>query len=304
MGSASTSSTDPNDGYAHREIVGSSAAGKAVLGWLEATYRHSSAETWRERIEGGEVDLDGRRARADEILEAGQILVWNRPPWVEPEVPLRFDVIHEDDQVLVVAKPSGLPTMPGGGFLQNTLQAIVRQAFPGASPIHRLGRGTSGIVIFAKTTGAAAFLSRELRERRIRKVYLALASGDPAWDERTIEVPIGPVEHPRLGSIHAASPDGKHARSHARVMERRGDACVLEVEIETGRPHQIRIHLAAVGHPLVGDPLYEPGGLPRADALPGDLGYVLHAWRVEFEHPAGGRRAIVAPPPDALLPRP
>lgn len=291
-----------NEGYAHREIVGAAADGRSVLDWLSARYTHSDAETWLGRIAAGEVELDGRRALPDERLRAGQELVWNRPPWVEPDAPLHFDVLHEDEQVLAVAKPSGLPTMAGGGFLRNTLQAIVERAHPGANPIHRLGRGTSGVVVFARTPEAAAVLSRELRERRVRRTYLALASGDPPWDERTIEVPIGPVEHPLLGTIHAATsgPQGKHARSHAKVIQRRGDSCVLEVEIETGRPHQIRIHLAAVGHPLLGDPLYETGGLPKPTALPGDLGYVLHAWRVEFEHPACGRIEIEAPPPSPL----
>jgi len=291
-----------NEGYAHHEIVGAAADGRSVLDWLSATYAHSDAETWLARIAAGEVELDGRRALPDETLYAGQVLVWHRPPWSEPEVPLHFEVLHEDAQVLAVAKPSGLPTMAGGGFLRNTLQAIVERAYPGANPIHRLGRGTSGVVVFAMTSEAAAMMSRELRERRMRKVYLALASGDPPWDERTIEVPIGPVPHPLLGTIHAATSGlgGKRARSHVKVIQRRGESCVLEVEIETGRPHQIRIHLAAVGHPLQGDPLYEAGGLPKPTALPGDLGYVLHAWRVEFEHPTGGRIEIEAPPPSRL----
>lgn len=293
-----------NEGYRHEETLGPEAAGRTVLDWLASEYRHSSRETWSERIRAGEVELDDRIASADEVLRRGQVLVWNRPPWTEPAAPLHFDVLHEDRDVLVVSKPSGLPTMAGGGFLQHTLQAIVERAFPGTRPIHRLGRGTSGVVIFARSSAAASFLSAELRERRIRRVYLALASGDPAWDERTIDVPIGPVEHPRLGSIHAASPGGKPALSRARVVERRGATTLIEVEIETGRPHQIRIHLAAVGHPLAGDPLYEAGGLPSPSALPGDLGYLLHARRVEFTHLSGHRLAVESEPPEPLRPRP
>ncbi|HWV37137.1 MAG TPA: RluA family pseudouridine synthase [Vulgatibacter sp.] len=294
---------ETNHGYAHREVVGAAAAGRTVLAWLATTYVHSDAATWRERIEGGEVEVDGRPALPDQALRAGQVLVWNRPPWSEPEVPLHYDLLHVDDQVLAVAKPSGLPTMAAGGFLQNTLHALVDRDHPGANPVHRLGRGTSGVVIFARSPEAASKLARGFRERRVRKVYLALATGDPAWESKSIEVPIGPVAHARLGTVHAATQAGKRARTQARVLERRGDACLLEVGIETGRPHQIRIHLAAAEHPLLGDPLYQPGGHPRQHVLPGDLGYHLHAWRVEFEHPAGGRMEIKAPPPPPLKPK-
>jgi 23S rRNA pseudouridine1911/1915/1917 synthase len=139
------------------------------------------------------------------------------------------------------------------------------------------------------------------RAGQVEKVYLALASGRPERKTFTVDVPIGPLPHPRLGSVHAASATGRGALSRVQVLELRQQSAVLAVTIETGRPHQIRIHLAAVGHPLVGDPLYGPGGVPRGDALPGDGGYWLHAWRLVLAHPRGGHRiALECPPPPPL----
>lgn len=293
-----------NQGYSYKGQIDGGGAGREIVDWLTERYTHSSRETWLERVEAGEVEVDGGRAHLGQIVEAGQWLVWHRPPWTEPEAPRRFDRIYEDQVLLAVSKPSGLPTMPAGGFYRNTLLSVVQEQYPGATPLHRLGRGTSGLVLFTRDASANATLSRAFREQTIRRIYLGLASGSPRWDHTTIEVPIGPVEHPLLGTIHAASPSGREARSHAVVLERREEDTLVEVEIDTGRPHQIRIHMAAVGHPLVGDPLYGPGGHARDDGLPGDLGYLLHAHRLAFIHPVEGRQMdLEAPPPPALDPR-
>ncbi|AKU90947.1 RluA family pseudouridine synthase [Vulgatibacter incomptus] len=293
-----------NRGFSYRETIDRRGAGHVVLDWLAASHQHSSRETWQERIHRGEVELDERPATEGDRLAPGQVLVWHRPAWDEPEVPRSFEVLFEDEAILAVSKPSGLPTMPAGGFYLNTLWSLVRERDPEASPCHRLGRGTSGIVLFTRTASASAALSATFRDRGIRKVYRTLAEGAPPWAELDIAQPIGPVEHARLGTIHAASPSGKAARSRVHVLERRGDAFLADVEIETGRPHQIRIHLAWAGHPLVGDPLYLRGGVPRPDALPGDEGYALHALRVGFPHPSNGDwTEIEAPAPAGLLTR-
>lgn len=249
----------------------------------------------------GEVHVEGTPVRAEELLHPGQTVVWNRPPWDEPDVPTNFSIIHEDDAIIVVNKPSGLPTMPAGGFLDHTLLSLVRQRCPEASPLHRLGRFTSGVVLFARTKDAASRLARAWRERTVKKTYRALALGGTRAEVFVIDAPIGPVAHPLLGTVQAACEGGRPSHSVAVALEQRHDRTLFSVEIATGRPHQIRIHMAYAGHPLIGDPLYETGGgLKRHPGLPGDGGYLLHAEKLQFPHPATGQRITMAatPPPE------
>jgi 23S rRNA pseudouridine1911/1915/1917 synthase len=280
-----------NNGFEYREQIDRCRAGITVLEHLSRTYRHSSTEEWRKRLENGEVSLDGIKVSADVVLKPGQRLTWCRPPWEEPPVPLDYAILHLDSDVLVVAKPSGLPSIPGGGFLKHTLLALVREGYPEAAPVHRLGRSTSGLVLFARTARARSTLGEAMRRRKVTKIYRALAEGLPAHHVFTIEDAIGPVPHPLLGTVHAASSAGKPALSRVRVLERREDCSLVEVQIETGRPHQIRIHLAAAGYPLVGDPLYISGGSIHwtESGLPGDSGYSLHAERLCMRHPVTGQ---------------
>lgn len=291
-----------NHGYAYRELIDASGEGRTAFDFLSQTYDRASPTDWSQRFSSGEVLINGDRANPEDKLQRGQTLTWNRPPWNEPDVPMNWALLHEDDALIAANKPSGLPTLPGAGFLESTLLAQVRQRFPEASPLHRLGRHTSGIVLFARTTSAASRLSEAFRQHALNKQYLAVASGVAAFNELHITTPIGPVPHPLLGTVHASSPSGKPAQSVATVIERRATETLLCVRIHTGRPHQIRIHLASVGHPLVGDPLYEPGGLPakQSTAVPGDGGYLLHAERLTFVHPVSGQRIELraAPPGD------
>jgi 23S rRNA pseudouridine1911/1915/1917 synthase len=292
-----------NRGFVYRERLRRPAPGTRALRHLCERYAHSTEAVWRERIEAGHVLLDGEPARPDTLLSEGMLLEWMRPPWIEPSAPTTYTVLHRDEHVLAVAKPAGLPTLPGGGYLENTLLSLVRHDEPAATPVHRLGRWTSGVVLFALTSRARAHLSKALRDGTMWKRYRALAAGEPASETFFIDAPIGPVPHAILGSIHAASPAGRPARSEVRVLERRGAEFLADVVIATGRPHQIRIHLAAAGHPLVGDPLYVAGGvpLPDATALPGDPGYSLHAAEVRVGHPDESQELrIVAPPPAPL----
>jgi 23S rRNA pseudouridine1911/1915/1917 synthase len=292
-----------NDGFEYREQIGAEADGRPIEDYLAHRYRHSSRADWLVRLSEGRILLDSQPAEAGMTVRRGQSLVWQRPPWVEPEAPLDYEVVHEDEELVAVDKPAGLPTLPGAGFLQSTLLYLVRAHAPDAYPLHRLGRWTSGLVLFAKTAGARAELTRQWMQRTVGKCYRALAAGIPAKQRFVITDPIGPVPHPLIGSVHAATADGRPARTRAEVVEARESCFLCDVEIETGRPHQIRIHLAAAGHPLVGDPLYAMGGRPRPGSrvLPGDPGYKLHASELAVRHPGSGMRVTLScPPPEEL----
>jgi 23S rRNA pseudouridine1911/1915/1917 synthase len=297
-----------NRGYEYRETVDPQLDGQVLLDYLSRRYVHSSVREWRDRIEGHRVLVDGRVASPQQVLRRGQVVTWHRPAWQEPDVPRSFAVLYEDTELLAVAKPRGLPTMPGGGFLDNTLLAVAREYAPGVVPVHRLGRWTSGLVLFARTPRARSHLARSWREQRVQKHYLALASGHPRQQRFDVTTPIGTVPYAPLGLLHAASPTGKRSVSHVEVAQQRAEDFVAQVTIDTGRPHQIRIHLASVGHPLVGDPLYGPGGLPLPGtcALPGDPGYLLHARSLVFEHPSTHAEIelICREPPSLRTPTP
>ena len=203
----------------------------------------------------GRVLVEDRVVTPQTAVWTGQRFVWRRPPWREPEVPLSYAVLYRDEDLLALAKPRGLPTMPGGGFLVHTLLHQMRKRYPAATPCHRLGRGTSGIVLCA-LCGASPVGDRQGLsgwESRPRSIA-ALAVGAPTQSEFQVDVPIGPLPHPALGTVYAASPGGKESCTRVRVLERVDGGSILEARILTGRPHQIRIHLAAAGYPLVGDP--------------------------------------------------
>jgi 23S rRNA pseudouridine1911/1915/1917 synthase len=299
-----------NSGWTYREQVDRSAQGMTVLDYYTDRYRHSSRAEWQSRIQAGQILLNGAAPTAETHLLAGQWLTYQRPPWHEPEVPLSFKVLYEDADLMVIAKPSGLPVLPGGGFLEHTLLWQLQQRYPQETPtpIHRLGRGTSGLMLLARSPHARAFLSQQLRERQMQKIYRTLAQGTSIPDRFTITEPIGKQPHPVLGYVYAAHPQGAFAQSDCVVLRRDAETALLEVTILTGRPHQIRIHLAAAGYPLVGDPLYAIGGIPMLDRpsetarppVPGDCGYHLHAMQLSFTHPNGQPMTFTCSPPTEL----
>lgn len=283
-----------NRGYAYTTTISSEYHGENLLRHLASLYRHSTPQAWQQKLNQGEVTLDGATADGSESVALGQTLVWNRPPWTEPDAPQHFAVLYEDADLLAVDKPGGLPTLPGGGFLENTLLRLVQKRAPDANPVHRLGRATTGIVLFAKRAEAAGKLFADWNTPQVQKIYRALAQKIAQQDDYEILTPIGLVPHPLIGSVWAADPGGKPSKSLAKAISRGtcGDteATTFEVSLHSGRPHQIRIHLASIGHPLVGDPLYGAGGRPLENlpGLPGDGGYSLHAQFLRFRHPITG----------------
>jgi 23S rRNA pseudouridine1911/1915/1917 synthase len=157
----------------------------------------------------------------------------------------------------------------------------------------------------ARSPLAKSHLAQQMRDRRIHKIYLALVGSGSMPDEFAIVHSIGKISHPVLGYIYGATPQGKFAQSDCQVIRRDAETTLLAVTILTGRPHQIRIHLAAAGYPLIGDPLYLVGGIPRLEdekqPVPGDCGYYLHAWRLAFAHPRTEQEMSFVCPPPAIL---
>ena len=276
-----------NRGYAYTTTISSKHRGRSLSSHLASLYIHSTLQDWQQRLDSGEVTLDGVHATGAESLAPGQRLVWNRPPWMEPDAPQEFEVLFDDPYLLAVNKPSGLPTLPGAGFMENTLLRLVQKRYPEANPVHRLGRATSGIVLFAKTSEAAATLTASWNTPRVQKIYRAVAQGIAKLDAYEIVTPIGLVPHPLIGSVWAADAKGKPSKSVAKVITRTASTTTFEVNLYSGRPHQIRVHLASIGHPLLGDPLYDKTGQPLRDlpGVPGDGGYLLHAQFLNFDHP-------------------
>ncbi|MFM7675441.1 MAG: RluA family pseudouridine synthase [Synechococcus sp.] len=298
-----------------------------VVAFLADRYGHSSAAVWRERIAAGELLQNGQQLRADGVLQPGDRLVWHRPPWEEAAVPGSWGVRFDDGDLYVLDKPSGLPVLPAGGFSEHTLLRLLETRHSGdpagvPRPVHRLGRHTSGLLVCARRPATRAWLSALLRDPEpgggCRKIYRALTAPLPAalaeGESLVIRTPIARRPHSLLGTLWAAAPAGPAAaaegatdsmvvlEAHSRLTLRRRlpEACLVDVEIATGRPHQIRIHTAAIGAPLQGDPLYLPGGQARPDGLPGAGGYHLHAHRLQVPRPEGGLWEWEAPPPPEL----
>jgi len=305
-----TMSGATNQGWVYRDRITPTSAGQSVLSYYAYRYRHSDPEQWQARIEQGQIRLDDRLTQPHAVLQANQILSYHRLPWAEPDVPLAFEVLYEDEAFWAIAKPSGLPVLPGGKFLQHTLLHQLRARYPQETPVplHRLGRGTSGVMLVAKSQQARQALAKQFRVRSLTKTYRTLIAPAPELSDRFVcTAAIGKIPYPQLGYLYACveadHPTAKAARSDCKVLQRRANATLLAVTIPTGRPHQIRIHLAAQGYPLLGDPLYRAGGVPNlvADAIPSDCGYCLHAYRIRLVHPHTGKTlCIEAPLPESL----
>ncbi len=256
----------------------------------------------REWCEAGRVLVDGAPVEARRRLRTGQVVVFPEPepePGVVAE-PVDFDVVYADDDLAVIDKPAGLVVHPGAGRSRGTLAGGLLHRFPDIEGVgdrgrwglvHRLDRDTSGLLVVARTPGAFSELRRQLAERRVGREYLALVRGTFDVPRGTIEAPIEPdPTHPGRRRV---APGGKPAVTHYRCLRNVPDAGVslLEVTLETGRTHQIRVHLAAIGHPVVGDPWYgrgpDPIEVPRL---------FLHAARLSFDHPRTGERLTFRAP--------
>ncbi|GIX31169.1 MAG: ribosomal large subunit pseudouridine synthase D [Porticoccaceae bacterium] len=276
-----------------------------------AEFSRARLQAW---IRAGALLVDGHPARPAQRLAGGEQLllraILEPAEGLLPE-PIPLAVVHCDAEILVLDKPPGLVVHPGAGVSRGTLLNALLHHYPEqallprAGIVHRLDKDTSGLLVVARTLEAHQALVRALKARAVGREYLGVVHGQPP-DAGTIDAPIGrhPTARTRFAVVERG---GREARTHFRVERRFARHALVRVRLETGRTHQIRVHLSHLGHPLVGDPVY--GGRRRTatadDPLAGRLRafrrQALHAERLEFDHPASGARlSFHAPPPPDL----
>jgi 23S rRNA pseudouridine1911/1915/1917 synthase len=274
-------------------------------GRIDAVIAAACPDLTRARVQrliaAGHVTLNGAPARKSTLVEAGDGIAVDIPPSRhEPmEVDLDLPVLYEDPAVLAIDKPAGLavhgapgdsnPTVAGWFLARYPAESV---AFDAERPgiVHRLDKDTTGVLLLAKTPAAQAALSRAFERRETRKEYLAVTSGVPPATRAVIEAPIG--RHPGDRTRMAVVRHGRAARTEYEVLAAGRDGAFLLVRPESGRTHQIRVHLAGIGAPVAGDTTYGRGGASRQ---------LLHAWRIDAPHPGGGRLVVTAPMPRDML---
>jgi 23S rRNA pseudouridine1911/1915/1917 synthase len=258
-----------------------------------------SRRSVQEELAAGKIRIDGRRARKGDAVAGGAEIVVEiepRPETLEPEPDLAIPILHEDEALVAVDKPAGMPSHAVRADDRGTVANVLVAHFPGidraserpldAGLVHRLDGGTSGVLLAARTRVDWIEVRRQFGAREVRKAYVARVAGELAG-ERTVAMPIAADRGDRRRVRVGDSPDARDAITHVRAIGRSGAESVVEVEIETGMRHQIRAHLAAIGHPVVGDELY--GGPPAERVW-------LHAREIEIRHPRSGRRLRIESP--------
>ena len=286
--------------------MGAAEAGTRLDQWLRARLPELSRTRIKTLVDGGHVRVDGRARKAAHRLRPGERVEAEIPPpppeeMVAEPIPLR--IVFEDEHLLVVDKPAGMVTHPGAGRPTGTLAAAALAHAPEMAGVggprrpgivHRLDKGTSGLIVLAKTQRAYEALTAQLARRSVSRRYACLVHGRLAPAAGVVDKPIARDPRSRVRMAVAPVGKGKRAVTHFRVLERFPAVTLVECRLETGRTHQIRVHLASLGHPLLGDETYGPRGQGRlADpdlaALVAGLGGVaLHAAGLAFAHPVTG----------------
>ncbi|MCF2666403.1 RluA family pseudouridine synthase [Streptococcus alactolyticus] len=255
-----------------------------------------------EAIKNGNILVNGKAVKAKYSVKEGDLVTYDLP---EPEVleyeaeDIPLDIVYEDDDVAVVNKPQGMVVHPSVGHTSGTLVNALMYHIHDLSSIngvvrpgivHRIDKDTSGLLMIAKNDRAHLALAEELKDKKSLRKYLAIVHGNISNDRGVIEAPIGRSEKDR--KKQAVTAKGKPAVTHFKVLERFGNYTLVELTLETGRTHQIRVHMAYIGHPVAGDPLYGP-----RKTLKGN-GQFLHAQTLGFTHPTTGEslRFSVEPP--------
>lgn len=233
---------------------------RPIIELLTDRFKRISRSEWDSRFERGLVLTSGRPLRPDDRLPSGTVVEYFREVAAEPEVDMSFAIVAEDPEFLVVDKPSGLPTVPSGNFINRNLSTLLREGRPGQylSHVHRLDKDTAGLVLFAKSKQAAAFFFRQFRGGNVRKTYHAMVS---EWHRPVpfdISEPIvrdGPGGNPLLSRV---DPGGEPSLTRVLGAEAIQEGMLLVLSPMTGRQHQLRVHLSHLGAPILGDVLYGP----------------------------------------------
>lgn len=272
-----------------------------------------SAAAARRLILGGDVRVDGRVGRKGVAVNEGQVVACGGGALAEPgiiiaEPDVALIVLHEDETLVAVAKPAGMATHPLRAGERGTLAGALVARFPECRQasadwreggfVHRLDAGTSGVIVAARSRAAHQTLRQTLGGGDSEKCYLAEVVGDPGWPSHTVvDIPIGRRGRQGQTVVLGQGRGLLPARTEVAIVHRRPLSALVEARIRAGRTHQVRIHLAHLRHAIVGDVLY---GGPDAGALllPGEVGFRLHSWRLQLQHPrSGATLTIMAPPP-------
>ena len=290
--------------------VEDAAAGMRLDRWLASTVPDLSRARAQALIDEGHVHVAGASPKAAHRLRGGEAVEIEIPPPPAQELlpePIALSIVHEDEHVLVVDKPAGMVVHPGAGVSRGTLAAGVLAHAPEIASVggqrrpgvvHRLDKGTSGLLVLAKTAVAYYALVAQLAAREVTREYLAIVHGRLARGEGRVDAPIGRDPHHRQRMAIRPAGQGRRAVTRFQVIERFDGFTLIQCRLETGRTHQIRVHLASLGHPVAGDAVYGRG----RSGLPADLeGVALHAARLVFVHPVTRERMeFSAPVPPRL----
>ena len=309
----------PTELTRHRFEVRGRHDGRRIDAYLAARFTDCSRSYFQRLLKAGKVLLNGRKAKASSAIWDGDevevdVEVTNPDPPVAEDIPL--DILHEDEDLIALAKPAGLVVHPARGHSRGTLvNALLHhcrslaagQGGDRAGIVHRLDRDTSGVLVACKDDRIRSRLAMQFERREVRKTYLALVEGEPPLDGGVLHYAIG--RHPKERKKMAVRREGKAAETTFEVLERFERFSWLRFSPRTGRTHQIRVHAAAMGHPVVADLRYgkrtrltlaDVTGKPADEATVLLARQALHAARLEFTHPRSGERmAVEAPlPPD------
>ncbi|MCS6799883.1 MAG: RluA family pseudouridine synthase [Myxococcota bacterium] len=307
--------TDPQ-GVVLAFTVAPEHAGRRLDAYVQSRIPRLSRTRARAIVEASAHHPDGRRRRPGERVRAGETVILVRPRFAEPPVPFDVRVVYEDEALLVLDKPSGLPIHPTATYHRHTLTALLRERWGEPPPrvAHRIDRETSGLVVCARTADAERCLKQAFADRKVHKTYLAIVRGCPTESQGVIDAPIASARS-GLHVMMEVRDDGPASTARTRWLRL---ACtpvcaLLALWPETGRQHQLRVHLAHIGHPIVGDKLYGPDGpalfvehvetgmTPALAARAGHDRQALHAWRLELVHPTRGKPVeFRADPPEDL----